>query len=85
MITLASIDEGKATTVLYKMFDRHTGHGSAGRLLAYFMGHHESTTEELIASLPGIGNFLAVLTSARERREVRLSHQTAPPPADAQP
>ncbi|MEV1004000.1 hypothetical protein [Nonomuraea sp. NPDC050202] len=64
VIALAEIDEGKATTALYRMFDRHDGHGSAGRLLAYFTGADEPATEELVASLPGIGNFLGVLTSA---------------------
>ncbi|MGP3989865.1 WD40 repeat domain-containing protein [Streptomyces sp. 3N207] len=63
-IALAEIDENAATTAFYRMFARHDGHGSAGRLLAYFTGKDESTTEELIASLPGIGNFLGVLTSA---------------------
>jgi len=64
VIALAGIDEGKATTALYQMFARHDCRGSAGRLLAYFTGEDESTTEELIASLPGIGNFLGVLASA---------------------
>ncbi|WP_176993611.1 WD40 repeat domain-containing protein [Nonomuraea jiangxiensis] len=64
VIALAEIDQGKATTALYQMFGRHDGHGSAGRLLAYFTGEDESTTEELVASLPGIGDFLGVLTSA---------------------
>ncbi|WP_131732881.1 hypothetical protein [Actinomadura formosensis] len=64
VIALAEIDQDKATTALYRMFDRHGGHGSAGRLLAYFTGEDESPTEELIASLPGIGNFLGALTSA---------------------
>ncbi|MFG1687249.1 hypothetical protein ACGFNP_44310 [Nonomuraea sp. NPDC049269] len=64
VIALAEIDEDKATTALYRMFDRHDGHGSAGRLLAYFTGEDEPATEELVASLPGIGNFLGVLTSA---------------------
>ncbi|GAA3586003.1 hypothetical protein GCM10022419_080120 [Nonomuraea rosea] len=64
VIALAEIDEGKATTALYRMFDRHDGHGSAGRLLAYFTGEDAPTTEQLVASLPGIGNFLGVLTSA---------------------
>ncbi|MEU7739356.1 hypothetical protein [Nonomuraea sp. NPDC049158] len=64
VIALAEIDEDEATTALYRMFDRHDGHGSAERLLAYFTGEDEPTTERLIASLPGIGNFLGVLTSA---------------------
>ncbi|WP_433427527.1 hypothetical protein [Nonomuraea sp. CA-141351] len=63
VIALAEIDEGK-TTALYLMFDRHDSHGSAERLPAYFTGEDRSTTEELIASLPEIDNFLAVLTSA---------------------
>jgi WD40 domain-containing protein len=62
--TLATIDEGKATTALHKMFDRHRGHGSAGRLLAHFTGHDEATTEQLVASLPGIGSLCALLASA---------------------
>ncbi|MEU1387880.1 hypothetical protein [Nonomuraea sp. NPDC005730] len=64
VIALAENDEGAATTALYRMFDRHDDHGSAGRLLAHFTGEDAPTTEELIASLPEIGNFLAVLTSA---------------------
>ncbi|MBE1584288.1 hypothetical protein ACFPOI_29905 [Nonomuraea angiospora] len=64
VIALAEIDQGKATTALYQMFRRHDGHGSAGRLLAYFTGEDEPTTEELIASLPELGNFLGALTSA---------------------
>ncbi|MDX3109526.1 hypothetical protein [Nonomuraea angiospora] len=64
VIALAGIDQGKATTALYQMFRRHDGHGSAGRLLAYFTGEDEPTTEELIASLPELGNFLGALTSA---------------------
>ncbi|MFC7592125.1 hypothetical protein ACFQYP_56680 [Nonomuraea antimicrobica] len=64
VIALAEIDQGRATTVLSQMFDRHDGHGSAGRLLAYFTGEDASTTEELVASLPGTDSFLGVLTSA---------------------
>lgn len=64
VIALAEIDEDSATAALYRMFDRHDGRGSAGRLLAHFTGEDEPTTEELIASLPGIGNLLGVLTSA---------------------
>ncbi|WP_131740398.1 hypothetical protein [Actinomadura roseirufa] len=64
VIALAAIDEGEATTALYRMFDRHGCHGSAGRLLAHFTGETEPTTEELIESLPGVDNFLGVLTSA---------------------
>lgn len=64
VIALAEIDEGKATTALYQMFDRHDAHGSAERLLAYFTGEGESSTEELVASLPEAGTFLGVLTAA---------------------
>ncbi|MBT2227662.1 hypothetical protein [Nonomuraea sp. NEAU-A123] len=64
VIALAEIDEGKATTVLFQMFDRHDGHGSAERLLAHFTGEGESSTEELVASLPEAGSFLGVLTAA---------------------
>ncbi|MEU6785087.1 hypothetical protein ABZ912_38360 [Nonomuraea angiospora] len=64
VIALAGIDEGQATTAVYQMFRRHDGHGSAGRLLAYFTGEDEPTTEDLVAGLPAIGNFLGVLTSA---------------------
>ncbi|WP_424641417.1 hypothetical protein [Embleya sp. AB8] len=64
MIALAEIDEDKATTALHRMFARHDGHGSGARLLAHFTGAKEATTEQLIASLPGIGNLLGVLTSA---------------------
>ncbi|MCX4667388.1 hypothetical protein OG453_12055 [Streptomyces sp. NBC_01381] len=64
VIALAEIDEGRTTTALYEMFARHDSHGSAQRLLAHFTGEDDSTTEDLIASLPGIGNFLGVLTSA---------------------
>jgi len=64
VIAPAEFKEDAATTALYRMFALHSSHGSAGRLLAYFTGKDEATTEELIASLPGIDNFLGVLTSA---------------------
>ncbi|MBO2455026.1 hypothetical protein J4573_48620 [Actinomadura barringtoniae] len=64
VIALAEIDKDETTTALYRMFARHDGHGSAGRLLAYFTGEDDPTAEDLVASLPGIGNFLGVLTSA---------------------
>ncbi|MFI6690277.1 WD40 repeat domain-containing protein [Streptomyces sp. NPDC050433] len=64
VIALAEIDRDKATTALYRMFARHDGHGSAGRLLAYFTGEEEPATDQLIESLPEIGNFFGVLTSA---------------------
>ncbi|XVQ10317.1 WD40 repeat domain-containing protein [Spirillospora sp. CA-255316] len=66
VIALAEIDRDAATTALYRMFDRPDGTsaGTAGRLLEHFTGEAAPTTEELIASLPGIGNFLGVLTSA---------------------
>lgn len=61
LIALAEIDKAQATAALSRMFD---GHGSAGRLLAHFTSEGEFTTEGLITSLPGIGNFLGKLTSA---------------------
>lgn len=66
VIALSGIAKDRVTTALYQMFDRHDGHGSAGRLLAYFTGEDAPTTEQLIANLPGLGNgnFLGVLTSA---------------------
>ena len=64
VIALAEIDEGAATSALYRMFDRHDSQGCAERLLAYFTGEDASTTEELIASLPGIRAFLRVLILA---------------------
>nr|BFE30829.1 hypothetical protein GCM10010200_030800 [Actinomadura rugatobispora] len=66
VIALAEIDRDATTTALYRMFDRADGiaAGTAGRLLGHFTGEAAPTTDELIASLPGIGNFLGVLTSA---------------------
>lgn len=65
VIALAEIDRDKATTALHRMFARYEGHGSAGRLLAHFSGEDEpAADDQLIASLPEIGNFLGVLTTA---------------------
>nr|WP_214416936.1 WD40 repeat domain-containing protein [Sphaerisporangium fuscum] len=64
VIALAGIDEGQATTALSQMFRRYDGDGSAGRLLAYFTGEDDPTTEDLVAGLPTIGDFLGILTSA---------------------
>lgn len=64
VIALAEIDRDRTTTALHRMFARHEGHGSAGRLLAYFTGEDEPPTDELIESLSEIDNFFGVLTSA---------------------
>ncbi|GAA2435661.1 hypothetical protein GCM10010191_57920 [Actinomadura vinacea] len=63
VLALAEIDRDAATTALYGMFDRW-GAASAAWLLECFTGDRAPTVEALIESLPGIGNFLGVLTSA---------------------
>ncbi|WP_433475705.1 hypothetical protein ACQPZP_00925 [Spirillospora sp. CA-142024] len=63
VIELERLERDRATTAVYQMFDRHPGEpGSGARLLAHFTGETSPTIDDLIASLPGIGNFLGALT-----------------------
>jgi hypothetical protein len=65
MLTLAALDEGKATTVCYQLFalSRASSHGPAGRLLARLTDVSYRSTQTLVEILASCDNFRGVLTS----------------------
>ncbi|TDD67357.1 hypothetical protein E1293_38130 [Actinomadura darangshiensis] len=63
VIEMERLDRGVTTTAVYRMFDRHPDEaGSGARLLTHFSGETAPSIGDLVASLPGIGNFLGALT-----------------------
>jgi hypothetical protein len=65
MLTLAALDERKATTVCYQLFARSpaSSDGPAGRLLERLTGVGNPSTKALVEILASCDNFRGVLTS----------------------